>query len=143
MKPNEGRLQTAEHILAKTIQEMLSDAKVSIAKFDKENIGILEISTVSDLREIPKEILAGSVNQVIKKNLPVIKKIIPRVDAQEFDLTRVPLGVNEIRIVDIVGFDKRPCRDPHVDNTSEIGTFHILSIDRCGKDRYRFTFKVE
>jgi len=29
--------------------------------------------------------------------------------------------VKEIRIVEIEGFDKTPCKDPHVENTSQIG----------------------
>jgi Ser-tRNA(Ala) deacylase AlaX len=62
---------------------------------------------------------------------------------KEFDLRRVPPSVTELTIVDFVGFDKRPCRDPHVSNTKEIGHFTILSFEKAGKDRFRFTFKVE
>ncbi len=44
--------------------------------------------------------------------------------------------------VEIKDFDKRPCKDLHVDNTQEIGYFHILKIERAGKDRYRIIFTV-
>jgi|WetSurMetagenome_2_1015567.scaffolds.fasta_scaffold164998_4 hypothetical protein len=49
MKPNEGRLQTAKHILAHTLEHKLPDAKVIIAKFDGE-LGRMEIATAQDLR---------------------------------------------------------------------------------------------
>jgi len=51
--------------------------------------------------------------------------------------------VKEIRIVEIEGFDKTPCKDPHVENTSEIGYFEILKVKRTGKDHYKFVFKVK
>ena len=54
----------------------------------------------------------------------------------------IPDSVQEVRIVEIVGFDKRPCRDPHVQNTKEIGEFIITKPKRVGKDRYRFKFTV-
>ena len=62
---------------------------------------------------------------------------------EEFDITKIPESVNEIRIVEIVDFDRRPCRDPHVDNTSEIGYFEVLKIEKAGKNRYRFSFKIK
>jgi Ser-tRNA(Ala) deacylase AlaX len=143
MKLNEGRLQTAEHILAKIIEDKVTDAKVGIAKFE-EDYGLLEISSKEDLRKINQNELQDSVNETIQKNLPVHKYIKKRKDVEkEVNLDKVPASVQEIRIVDIEGFDKRPCKDPHVNSTSEIGSFVILKIERVGNDRYRFTFKVE
>jgi Threonyl and Alanyl tRNA synthetase second additional domain len=50
----------------------------------------------------------------------------------------LPSSLKEIRIVEIEGFDKTPCKDPHVENTSEIGYLKILRVKKVGKDRYRF-----
>ena len=143
MKPIEGRLQTAEHILARTLESMLSDAKFIIAKFE-EDTGRMEIATKEDLRKINRTALEDNVNSVIKKNLRICKYIMNREDAQkEFDLTRLPSSIEAVRIIEIEGFDKTPCKDPHVGNTSEIGHFEILKVERVGKDRYRFVFHVE
>jgi Ser-tRNA(Ala) deacylase AlaX len=142
MKPNEGRLQTAEHILARTLERRFSDAKFIIAKFE-ENSGYMEIATKEDLRKINRALLQDDVNALIKKNLLVSKHILTREDAEkEFDLTRLPSSVRKVRIVEIEGFDKTPCKDPHVENTGEIGYFEILTVERVGKDRYRFVFEV-
>jgi len=143
MKPNEGRLQTAEHILARTLENRLSDAKFIIAKFE-ENSGRMEIATKEDLRKIDIAVLQDDVNAVIKKNLPVNKYIVKREDAEkELDLARLPYSAKEVRIVEIEGFDKTPCKDPHVENTGEIGYFAILKVERVGKDRYRFVFELK
>lgn len=143
MKPNEGRLQTAEHILARTLESKFSDAKFIIAKFD-ENYGRMEIATKEDLRKIDRAALQDDVNAVIRKNLRVSKCIVKRKDAEkEFSLARLPSSVTEVRIVEIEGFGKTPCKDPHVENTGEIGYFAILKVERVGKDRYRFVFEVK
>jgi len=51
MKSNGGRLQTAEHILARSIESRFPDAKFVIAKAE-EDLGLMEISTKTDLRKI-------------------------------------------------------------------------------------------
>jgi misacylated tRNA(Ala) deacylase len=143
MNPNEGRLQTAEHILARTIERRFSDVEFVIAKFEGNN-GRMEISSKTDLRKTDQTMLQAEINSVIRKNLRVNKYIIEREDAEkEFNLKRLPSNVKEVRIVEIEGFDKTPCKDPHVENTSEIGHFEILKVEKAGKDRYRFVFRVQ
>jgi len=143
MKPNEGRLQTAEHILARTIEHIVPNSRFIISTFN-ENSGKIEVSTPTDLRRIAPLKLQNAVNTIIQKNLKVKKYFMQREDAEtEFDLTRLPSSVQEIRIVEIETFDKTPCKDSHVENTSEIGYFEILKVKRTGKDRYRITFKVK
>lgn len=141
MKPINGRLQTGEHILAKIIENKIP-VKVGICKFYEDH-GILELSTQTDVRELSQAELENETNEIIKQGLTVKKTIYDRKDAEEFDLSKVPDSVQEIRIVDIQGFDKRPCKDPHVDNTSQVGKFSIKKIKRVGKDRYRITFSVD
>jgi Ser-tRNA(Ala) deacylase AlaX len=143
MKANEGRLQTAEHILARTIELTIPNSKFIISTF-KEDSGKIEVYAETDLREIDLSKLQNDVNAIIQKNLEVKKYVMQREEAEtEFDLTRLPSSVKEIRIVEIEGFDKTPCKDPHVENTSEIGYFEILKVKRTGKDRYKLVFKVK
>jgi Ser-tRNA(Ala) deacylase AlaX len=143
MKPNEGRLQTAEHILARTLENKLPTAKFVLSKFT-EYVGQMEISSKTDLRKIDQETLENEVNATIRKNLKVNKYLLDRKNAEkDFDLTRVPSSVRDVRIVKIESFDKTPCKDPHVENTREIGSFEIVEVSKAGKDRYRFIFKVE
>ena len=142
MNPNEGRLQTAEHILARTVEHNFPDSIFIISTF-KEDSGKIEVYAETDLRRIDLAKLEDEVNEVIRKNLRVNKYMIRREEAEdEYDLARLPSSVKEVRIVEIEGFDKTPCKDPHVDNTSQIGHFEILKVKKTGRNRYRFVFKV-
>ncbi len=135
------RLPTAEHILAKILEDKF-EVKVGICKFD--DIGLLEVYSDVDLREIDLKELENKTNEVISRNLPVKKYILSRKKAEkEVELRKVPKKIQKIRIVHIQGFDKRPCADDHVNNTSEIGKIRIQRLERVGKDRYRFLFDVK
>jgi len=143
MKPNEGRLQTAEHILARTIEHNIPNTKFIISTF-KEDSGKIEVYAETDLRKTDLTKLQNDVNAIIQKNLQVKKYVIRRKEAEtEFDLTRLSSSVKEIRIVEIEGFDKTPCKDPHVENTSQIGHFEILKVKKTGRNSYRIVFKVK
>ncbi len=139
MKPNQGRLQTGEHILAKIIEGKFG-GKVVIAVFD-ENKGRVDFSSETDLRKVDLKEIEKKVNETILQGLEVKKEVRKREEVN-LDLSKIPQSVKEIRIVEIVGFDKRPCKDPHVKNTKEIGYFKILEVKRKGKDRYSFSFVV-
>jgi len=137
-----GRLQTGEHILAKIMEDKVG-SKVVIARFIEDG-GSVDLFSQVDLREFDLQEIEKEVNEVIDKGLTVRKTIMKREDIEdEFDLSKIPDSVKEIRIVEIEGFDKRPCRDPHVDNTKEIGYFEISKVERVGKERYRFRFGVK
>ena len=143
MKPNEGRLQTAEHILARTIEHTISNTEFIISTFNADS-GKIEVSTQTDIRKIDQTKLQNTVNAIIQKNLKVKKYVMQREKAEtEFDLKRLPSSIKKIRIVESEGFDKTPCKDPHVENTNEIGVFEILKVKRTGKDRYRIVFTVK
>jgi len=143
MKPIEGRLQTSEHILAKILETRIGDITVGISKF-KEDSGLLEIGSTADLRALNISEIEGDVNNIIIKGLSVNKPVMDREAAEKVaDLRKVPSSVKSVTIIDIAGFDTRPCRDPHVNNTSEIGRFKILGVEKVGADRYRFVFQVE
>jgi misacylated tRNA(Ala) deacylase len=143
MKPIEGRLQSAEHILCKVLELKLKNIKLGIAMF-KEDSGRLEVHTEQDLRELDKKELEDEVNEIISRNLAVKKYNITREEAnKQFNMTRVPDSVKEVTIVEFEGYDSRPCRDPHVSNTNQIGKFKLLRIKKGGSGRYKFGFRVE
>ncbi len=142
MKPNEGRLQTAEHVLSHILEHREPAARVVIANFQDDS-GLLEVSSVEDLRTIDLAKLQTDVNKVWK-HLAVKKYVLNRNEAEkQFDLSRLPGSIAEVRIVEIIGFDTTPCKDLHVENTSEIGVFTLESVKKVGKDRYRFSFRVD
>ena len=77
----------------------------------------------------------------IARHLPVTTEFITQEEATgRFDLKRLPEGASEtVRIVKVGDYDECLCIGLHVANTSEIGTFKIISSDyKDGIFRMRF-----
>lgn len=83
------------------------------------------------------------VNEVISRNLPVSEEFLPISAAAEIvDLSKLPGNVSEtLRIVRIGDYDVCACIGSHVENTSEIGRFEIISHDFTD-GRWRVRFKL-
>ena len=75
--------------------------------------------------------IEAKVNDVILSNLPVFIEFMDREQAATIvDLSKLPENASEtLRIVRIGDYDACACIGAHVSNTSEIGTFRILSHD--------------
>ena len=75
--------------------------------------------------------IEAAVNAVIAQNLDVTIEFMPREQAALIvNLDKLPEDVSEtLRIVRIGDYDACACIGAHVSNTSQIGTFKILSHD--------------
>ena len=51
--------------------------------------------------------------------------------------------MDEIRIIDIVGFDAQACGGTHVRNTGEIGRIEVVKAENKGKNNRRIYFRLE
>ncbi|MBT3176095.1 MAG: hypothetical protein HOG03_00165 [Desulfobacula sp.] len=74
--------------------------------------------------------LNDSINRQIKKDLPIIIKMVSKEDAQRrYKIDRVPdqEALKQIRIVSIGDYDVCPCAGLHVNSTREIGQFKITT----------------
>ena len=89
--------------------------------------------------------LEEAVNEVIARQLPVTTEFITQEEAQgRFDLERLPDDASEtVRVVKVGDYDECLCIGVHVENTSEIGTFKIISHDWDEEaKRWRMRFKL-
>ena len=89
--------------------------------------------------------LEEAVNEVIARQLPITTEFITQEEAQgRFDLERLPDGASEtVRVVKVGDYDECLCIGVHVENTSEIGTFKIISHDWNEEaKRWRMRFKL-
>ena len=87
----------------------------------------------------------SKLNEVIARQLPVTTEFITQEEAQgRFDLERLPDGASEtVRVVKVGDYDECLCIGVHVENTSEIGTFKIISHDWDEEaKRWRMRFKL-
>lgn len=135
------KLHTADHILC-TVLERDFGAKTKGMEF-REKEARITFECIRDLREM-RECLEERVNAVIGEERDVILYVLPPEKAKEIvDCSLLPEGVREVKIYEIVGFNKVACMGPHVKNTREIGRFRILKIEKKGRDAYSIFYTVE
>jgi Ser-tRNA(Ala) deacylase AlaX len=87
--------------------------------------------------------LTNNVNGVIDRHLPVTIDLMPREDAAHLvDLSKLPDDASDtLRIVRVGDYDACACIGQHVENTSELGHFEIISHD-YEEGRWRVRFKL-
>lgn len=119
---------TAEHLLNATMVKMFGCPRSRNAHVEKKKSKcdylLAEEPTAEQVAEIE-----ARVNEVIASNLDVSIEYMRREEAASIvDLTKLPVDASEIlRIVRIGDYDVCACIGAHVGNTSEIGTFRIIS----------------
>ena len=136
-------MHSAEHILNQTMVRLFG-CKRSISthierKKSKCDYFINQEPTPEQIKEIETK-----VNDTINQNLPVSISFVDRGEVPEkVDLSKLPdEASNTVRIVSIGDYDVCACIGSHVQNTSEIGTFRIISTDYIDS-RLRIRFKLD
>ncbi|MBW1723611.1 MAG: hypothetical protein JRH13_15530 [Deltaproteobacteria bacterium] len=139
-KEMDPRMHTAEHILNQTMVRMFDCGRALSAHIEKKkskcDYHFHRPLTDEEIRKIQQR-----VNAVITADLPVTDFYLDREEAAKtFDLGRLPEAAGEsIRIVKVGEYDACPCIGPHVESTSEIGAFRIVSTSHHdGVLRVRF-----
>jgi misacylated tRNA(Ala) deacylase len=90
-----------------------------------------------------------SINREVTKALPVEVKILPRETAFQIpDLIRtkinlLPEGIQQVRVVEIVGLDLQADGGTHVRNTSEVGKIRVVDYKSKGKINKRIYVELE
>ena len=127
-KKVEPRMHSAEHILNQTMDRIYECGRCFAAHVEKKK-SKCDYHFDHVLSEEESNSIESKVNEVIQANLPVSEEFLSRSEAAErYDLNKVPESAgDEIRIVKIGDYDACPCIGPHIQNTSDIGVFHIIS----------------
>lgn len=136
-------MHTCEHIVNRTMVNLFNCGRAISAHIEKKkskldfNLGARTI-TDEDIRKIEE-----TVNNIIKQNLNVTTEFITQKEASSrFDLNRLPENASDtVRVVKVGDYDECLCIGLHVENTSEIGTFKIISYDQ-NEGILRMRFKL-
>lgn len=133
-------MHTCEHIVNRTMINIFGCGRAVSAHIERKksklDFALPKAPSVEDIENIEK-----TVNEVIARHLPVTTEFITQEEAVgRFDLKRLPDNASDtVRIVRVGDYDECLCIGLHVTNTSEIGTFHIISSDyKDGIFRIRF-----
>ena len=121
-------MHTAEHLLNATMVKMFGCPRSRNAHVEKKKS---KCDYILDAEPTPEqvELIEAKVNEEISKNHDVAIEFMPREQAADIvDLSKLPDDASEtLRIVRIGDYDACACIGAHVKNTSEIGTFKIIS----------------
>lgn len=119
---------TAEHILNQTMVRMFGCPRSMNAHVEKKkskcDYELFESPTEEQVKAIEEQ-----VNKIIQQNLAITTEFIKKEDAADIvDLRKLPSDASEtLRIVRIGDYDACACIGAHVEHTSEIGIFSIIS----------------
>lgn len=135
-------MHTAEHILNATMVRLFGCPRSRNAHIERKKSKCDYLLPAAPSEQQVAEIEA-TVNEVILRNLPVTIDFVSREEAAAIvDLSKLPEDASEtLRIVRVGDYDACACIGAHVSNTSEIGTFKILSHD-YEDGRWRVRWKV-
>ena len=135
-------MHTAEHILNATMVRMFGCPRSRNAHIERKKSKCdYELPSCPTEQQVAQ--IESAVNEVISQNLDVKIEFMPREKAAAIvDLSKLPEDASQtLRIVRVGDYDACACIGAHVSNTSEIGTFKILSHDYAD-GRWRVRWKV-
>ena len=136
-------MHSAEHILNQTMIRMFGCKRSTSTHIEKKKSKCDYFLANNPTEDQIKEI-ANRVNDIIQQNLSITTYFVDRSQAPDgVDLSKLPDDVsNLLRIVKIGEYDVCACIGSHINNTSEIGKFTIISTD-YSEGRLRIRFKLE
>ena len=123
-------MHSVEHILNATMVKTFGCPRSRTAHIEKKKSKCdYELSSCPTDEQI--QAVEDKVNEVINQHLPVTIEFMPKEEATDIvDLSKLPEDASEtLRIVRIGNYDACACIGLHVENTSEIDTFKIISHD--------------
>lgn len=135
-------MHTTEHILNQTMVRMFGCGRSMNAHIERKkskcDYTLTQAPTDDQIREIEQR-----VNEVIGMNLPVNEEFMNREEAGKIvDLSKLSTEASEmLRIVRVGDYDACACIGQHVNNTSEIGRFEVLTHD-FENGRWRVRWRV-
>lgn len=119
---------TAEHILNATMVRMFGCPRSRNAHIERKKS---KCDYILDSEPSPDQVqeIESRVNEVISRNLDVTIEFMTREEAAAIvDLSKLPEDASPtLRIVRVGDYDDCACIGAHVKNTSEVGTFKIIS----------------
>jgi alanyl-tRNA synthetase len=139
-KTIDPRMHSTEHILNQTMDRMFHCGRCFSAHIEKKK-SKCDYRFDRELTQNEVEAIQTQVNRVIQENLPVTETYITRAEAnQRHYMGKLPPDAGDkIRIISMGHYDACPCIGPHVNSTSEIGTFRITTASfEDGVLRVRF-----
>ena len=139
------RMHTAAHIVSGVFHKE-AGALITGNQLDLDKTRI-DFSLENFDREKINDYFAIS-NELVNKDLPIKIYTMPREEAEKdsamFKLAKeLPSSIKDIRVVEIVGFDRQADGGTHVRSLKEVGWIEFLKAENKGKDNRRVYFTLK
>ena len=140
---------SAEHLLNATMVKMFGCPRSMNAHIERKKSKCdYELSQEPTAEQVAA--IEAAVNEVIGMNLPVSVEYMTQAEAAHIvDLRKLPANATDtLRIVRVGDYDACACAGDHVENTSQIAPFKIISADftpsetKGAPGRWRMRFKL-
>ncbi|MDR3705532.1 MAG: hypothetical protein P4L28_06465 [Paludibacteraceae bacterium] len=133
-------MHTAEHILNQTMVRTFGCTRAVNAHIERKKSKCDYVLSAQPTEE-QIQVVEAKVNEVIASNLHITVEFVTQDSIPAgVEVYKLPEDVSEtIRLVRVGDYDTCACIGTHVENTSEIGQFKIISHDyEDGRLRLRF-----
>ncbi len=108
--------------------------------------GRLDVTHYEKLSREQLDRIEEHVNEIIERDIPITKKVVEKVDAeQEYGFRLYQGGAppgNEVRIVEIEGVDAEACGGTHLSRTGEAETFVMTGSNKVQDGVIRLEYKA-
>ena len=146
-KEYDPQMHTAEHVLNQSMIRLFG-TKRSFSSHLNPKKSKCDYRFDRDLTDEEGAKLQKTINEVLAGNLPVSERSVPRSEAEKLvDLGKLPDSVGPdtpIRLVSVGDYDFCACIGAHCANTSEVGSFRLVSHEfkpETGVLRVRFVLE--
>ncbi len=138
------RMHTAAHILSEMVHKksgaLITGNQLDIAK------SRIDFSLENFDRDLIVECVSES-NKIVDKALPIKIYFLPREEALKIEnLSKLvkgfPENIQQVRIVELEGYDIQADGGTHVRNTKEVGHLRFLEAVNKGKNNRRIYFEL-
>lgn len=135
---------SATHILNSAARTNLGSWVWQNSAFKDEHYARLDITHHSALTKQEIKQIEKTANEVVQRNLPIDINVFERSNAEQKYTFRIYQGgavpSNQVRIVNIIGWDVEACGGTHVNKTGDIGLIKILKTERIQDGVVRLEF---
>lgn len=128
-----------DHMQQHTGQHVLSQAFIQACDAETVAFHLGALSSTIDLNrtDLGVDLITAAeaaANAVVDSALPVTVALVGEAELPQIPLRRPPKVTEDIRVVQVQGFDWSACGGTHVANTAQIGLIKIVGTERRGAE---------
>jgi alanyl-tRNA synthetase len=119
---------TGQHLLSRLLQDRYEAPTVS-ARLGEQVFSVDVAAPVFTAAQIAA--IEDELNQIILEDRPIRAWFPAAEELKELPLRKQPSVDEQIRIIQVEGFDITPCGGTHCVRTGQVGMVHIITVEKC------------